>query len=337
MIKILIYGTGNIYMQIKPFIRRDTCEIVAFVESKKEKELFEEKSVYTPEQVVSSKDWDFILIASIDYESEMTETLINMNVPKEKIIPAKLEYSNIIQNSELFDVNKFTVLQNNEIQKIQKRIVAQNRFYEIKKGISWLKNAAQITGGAWAVGYDYMYVMLRVLLNKKPKSILEMGLGQTSKILIDYQINSKANYEIIEQNEEWLSFFSKETYIPSDVKVHIKPILYEYTAQYNANVKTYGDIRSIIGENKFDFISIDGPWGSQGISRIDILPYIPKCLEDSFCIMLDDYEREGEKNMIRELEKVLEDNGIEYHKGIYISDKEFCLIVSKDNSFLCSL
>ncbi|MCH5261127.1 MAG: hypothetical protein J1F18_15375 [Lachnospiraceae bacterium] len=343
MRKILVYGTGNTYTQINPFIRQDKCEIIGFIESKKGKEIFEGKPVYTPECAADNKECDFILIASVDFEKEMTETLINMNVPKEKIIPGNLEYINIIRNPELFDVNKYIVWQNNEIQKKQQEIIAQNRtilaqnrFNEMRKGVPWLTEETQIIGGGWAVGYYYMYIMLHILLSKKPKSILEMGLGQSSKILINYHIDSNADYEIIEQNEEWLSFFSQENYIPEDVKVHIRPVQKEYSAQYGTDIYTYGEIQDIV-RGKYDLISIDGPWGSKGISRKDILPYIPECLEDSFCILLDDYGREGEKNMISELEKILKDNGIEYHKRVYHGDKQFCLIVSKDNLFLCSL
>lgn len=334
--KLLIYGTGKHYKKLKPLIRQDKCEIIGFIESKKRKEIFDGKPVCSPEWVTSIMEWDFILIASAKFEREMTETLININVPKEKIILANLEYFHIIQNLDIFDIKKFIAWQNDEIQQNQREILAHNRFNDMRKGVSWLTKEIQIIGGRWAVGYYYMYIMLHILLSKKPKSILEMGLGQSSKILINYHINSKANYEIIEQNEEWLSFFLQENYIPEDVKVHIKPVQKEYNAQYGTYIYTYGEIQDII-QRKYDLISIDGPWGSEGISRQDILSYIPGCLEDSFCIMLDDYGREGEKNMISELEKILKDNGIEYCKGIYKGDKEFCLIVSKDNSFLCSL
>ena len=275
MKKILVYGTGNTYVQIRPFIRQDKCEIIGFIESKKGKEILEGKPVFTPEYAAGNKEWDFILVASVDFEREMTATLIDMNVPKEKIIPANMEYINIIQNSELFDVNKYIVWQNNEIQKEQKEILAQNRFNEMRKGVSWLPKETQIIGGGWAVGYEYMYVMLHILLSKKPKSILEMGLGQSSKILINYHMDSNADYEIIEQNEEWLSFFSQENDIPEGVKVHIRPVKKEYNAQYETQIYTYGEIQDII--RKYDFISIDGPWGSQGISRKDILSYIPEC------------------------------------------------------------
>ncbi len=71
--------------------------------------------------------------------------------------------------------------------------------------------------------------------------------------------------------------------------------------KYDANVNCYSDISDIVANETYDVISIDGPWGSEGIFRVDILPYIPKCLKKSWCILIDDYERDGEKNLVCEL------------------------------------
>ena len=119
------------------------------------------------------------------------------------------------------------------------------------------------------------------------------------------------------------------------IKIHIRPIEKVYNAVYGVNVNCYTDFDTIIQGNQYDFISIDGPWGSKKMSRIDILPYIPQCLGESFCIMLDDYERAGEKNMIHELEISLRNNKVGYYKAVYGLEKQFCVITS--NAFLTSL
>lgn len=53
--------------------------------------------------------------------------------------------------------------------------------------------------------------------------------------------------------------------------------------------------------------------------------------------MLDDYEREGEKNMIYELENILKKRNFKYHKKVYGKYRQFCLLTSEKNKFLCSL
>ena len=94
---------------------------------------------------------------------------------------------------------------------------------------------------------------------------------------------------------------------------------------------------SIIGK-KYSVISIDGPLGSNDeYSRRDILKIIPDVLEDSFVIILDDVNRKGELNTVREIEEILQDNNIPYFEGFYYGITDCCVVTSKDNQFICSL
>lgn len=338
MVKLLIYGTGSKYLQLKKLLKFDYINLIAFIESVKGKETFEGYNVYIPEQLVNNieLEYDFILIAS-SFEQEIRQHLKSLNITDEKIISGNLDLSNILDNLLIFDINKVIAHQNNKIEQITQQVVSRNLFYDMCKEIPWIKKDISIIGGGWSVGYDYMYVMLRALQVIKPASILEMGLGQSSKILIHYQKYSRCKYDIMEQDENWYQFFLKETDVPDEVNIHIKPLITEYNTKYETYVNYYTGFNTVINKNKYSFISIDGPWGSDGLSRADILPYIPNCLENSFCIMLDDYERPGEQNMIHELERIMHENNIEYFKKVYGSYKKFCIIVSADNEFLCSL
>jgi hypothetical protein len=57
------------------------------------------------------------------------------------------------------------------------------------------------------------------------------------------------------------------------------------------------NFESVVIGKKFDLFSIDGPWGSDEYSRIDMIRYIPEILCEDFVIMVDDYERLGEKDI----------------------------------------
>lgn len=292
--------------------------------------------VYTPEEYINKRGkYDFIICASVD-EQEMRKTLEQLQVPKSRIVSGRPELENLLQYPEIYDVSRIIAFQNQEILASIKRIEARNRFWDMSSGFTYMKNIS-LTPGGWAVTYDYMYVMLRVLESKKPKSILEMGLGQSSKILARYQKDTGCHYDIVEQDYNWYEFFKEQLEADDKVSIHLKPLEQRCYPLYEADVYCYMDFESIVIGKTFDFISIDGPWGSEGISRIDILPYLPQCLKQSFVIMLDDYERDGEKAMIVELEKILKQNEIKYHKAVYGNEKHFCLITSKDNSFLCNL
>ncbi len=340
IINFLVYGTGNTYLNLKKFIKWDKVKIIAFLETERKKKIFEGYPVYTPEECLNKKEcFDYILCASI-YEKEMRVHLKELQVEEAVILSGKAELNNLLRYPEIFDKGKIIAYQNEALSTDIKAVLTEmkkerlrNRFYDMSQGITWLKELSLAPGG-WAVDYDYMYIMVRILCAKKPKSILEMGLGQSSKILGRYQQNEGCAYDIVEQDEEWNNFFRNELDISNSVKIHICPMKQIYNPKYQDIINCYENFQSVILEKKYDFISIDGPWGGRRISRIDILPYIPQCLESSFSIMVDDYEREGEKNMIIELEDILARNQIEYNKYVYGLEKLFCLITSKDNSFV---
>ncbi|GHV55474.1 hypothetical protein FACS1894216_17910 [Synergistales bacterium] len=87
----------------------------------------------------------------------------------------------------------------------------------------------------------------------------------------------------------------------------------------------------------FDFISIDAPFGSDVYSRIDVLDIIPDCLMSSFIIMIDDYNRIGEQNTVKEIMRRFSDRNISVCSGSYRGAKQSLLITTEDYKFLCTL
>jgi hypothetical protein len=70
---------------------------------------------------------------------------------------------------------------------------------------------------------------------------------------------------------------------------------------------------------------------------VDILEYIPDILEGQFAIMMDDYERLGEKNTVDMIMKKLSDNGIKAKKGLYRGEKDMCIIVPDTMDFMFTM
>lgn len=342
MIRLLIYGKGDIYHTIKKLIDWERVIRVAFVDSYAPESTTEcidgEEEEVIPPSEISCRQYDYILCASI-YEDEMRRTLRKLEVPEEKIISGKLDWENILEHSFLFNLSHVSVYQNGNIDRAVQAVRERNRFSDIRRGAEWIDEKLSITGdGAWAVGYDYLSVLCRVLQIMAPAHILEMGLGQSSKVIMSYQRHSGCSYKIIEQDEAWYNLFKKENLrLSAQARVFVKPIKQIRHEAYGVHVNTYADISDVIADDTYDVISIDGPWGSDGISRVDILPYIPRCLKRSWCVLVDDYGRAGEKNMVYELEKILKEHTIRYRKKAYGTYHQLCLLTSEDNPFLCSL
>lgn len=213
-------------------------------------------------------------------------------------------------------------------------------FVDTVKGYKWYHDKS-LSLGRWAIGYNYAYVLARVLDEFRPADILECGLGQSSKIITDYvSANSDVNYDIVEQDQNWVDFFKKNYCPDNNTNVYVKRIVEtEFSAGggYNGKTYMYEGFSEIVEGKRYALISIDGPWGSKKYSRIDVVEHIPAILQEEFVIMVDDFERVGERNMVGLLKKKLDDNQIKYCEGKYVGMKEICVIVSKKWEFLTTM
>lgn len=204
------------------------------------------------------------------------------------------------------------------------------------RGVSWLENTS-FTANSYAVSYDYLLTLVKVLQHLNPKNILEFGLGQSSKVLSKYHDTHSGDYTVIENDKDWKDFFMKELCPCKDISIHIVPLIHSLDDDFGVKVRKYSNIRNIVEGKKFDLISIDGPLGSERNSRADILEYIPDCLADSWCVLLDDCGRIGEQDTIKRLKSILSRNNIKYCERVYGDSKSFYLIASVDNRFFTSL
>lgn len=202
----------------------------------------------------------------------------------------------------------------------------------------WLKNTS-FSPGRWAVGYQYLYVMYRVLNETHPLKILELGLGQSTRMIAQYAaINDNVKHYVVEQDYSWIEFFKNN--FPLSSKTKLMLLDYEMSSYKEAkSVRVYKGFKECFEKQKFDFISIDAPLGGdmKQYSRIDILQLLPGCLSDNFVIMLDDCERSGEHCTLAEIEKILTKNSISYKRGNYMGKKDCVLLCAEHLGFLTSM
>jgi hypothetical protein len=199
-----------------------------------------------------------------------------------------------------------------------------------------------LSPGRMAVGYPFLYVAYRILNDIKPNNILELGLGQSSKLTCSYtKYFGGVSHKVVEHDEEWKDFFvnsNKELFNGCGSEIIITPL--ENVTYKKNKVIRYKNFKKVVAgtSDKFDFILIDGPFDSKtGFNRIDVLELIPQNLSDSFCILIDDCERTGELAMIEEIKLMLRNNNIEYSMGWYLGCKDVIIITSLDLKFMCSL
>ena len=202
----------------------------------------------------------------------------------------------------------------------------------------WLKNKT-FSPGRWAVGYPYLYVMYRVLNEIKPTNILELGLGVSTKIIGQYAAHyNNINHIVVENDSEWIDFFNRDFKLSNNTKIEQLDWVFEPFEEAKS-VRVFENFQARFSNKQFDFISIDAPIGGdmKEYARIDVCKILPHCLKKSFVIMIDDYERIGEKNTVEKMKEELNNVGIKFKTGVYSGKKDLLIFASEDLKFLCSM
>ena len=231
------------------------------------------------------------------------------------------------------EINALSI-QQDLLLRIQRESLKASLFRDSIAHSDWLKNP-NFSPGGWAVDYGVLYTLYRILNDTKPKNIIEFGLGQSSKMLYQYQkAFSDAKVCTIEHNQDWIDFFENE--IQSDYKTNIVKHDLETIEYKGYDTLVYKNLDKTIGNSIYDLIIVDGPYGSEHYARTQLIDLVEH-LSDSFCIVLDDYERIGEQETIKEVEAKLQSKHIEYTLAVYTSSKQHIVICSPDKEFLTSL
>jgi 16S rRNA G966 N2-methylase RsmD len=227
---------------------------------------------------------------------------------------------------------KYFLSQQNKI----REIYWANVFEFAIKNSEWLYKK-NFNAGRWALGFPALYILYRCLNDIKPKSIIEFGLGESSKMTYQYLISHpETNLKIIEQDSEFLDFFTKQSF---DIKDNVILLPVE-NKQIKGDKKTYvyANLLENISEQKYDLVLIDGPWGSDYFSRSELIDIVENdLLQKEFMIIVDDYERKGEQQTVKKALEIFSQKGIKIFTGKYAGEKTTLIICSEKYKFLCSV
>ena len=219
---------------------------------------------------------------------------------------------------------------------VSKESVWADIFHDTINEESWLIRRS-FSPGRWAIGYPVLYVMYRVLNEIRPVNILELGLGQSTNMISQYvAAKDGCQHIVVENDEKWIKFFKNNHELTEKTKILQKDWVLESFEE--VEVRQYENFADGT-KGKFDFIFIDAPLGGDmsEYSRVDVARIMPECLAEDFVIMVDDYNRSGERNTVEYMRKVLRDNNIDFKEGRYSGEKDVILICSPTNSFLTSM
>jgi hypothetical protein len=234
--------------------------------------------------------------------------------------------------------NKETLERDIDLNKrILQEILNAIKFNNTIEGSKWFVNK-NISPGGSAVDYAFFYTLYRTLCSFKPHNILEFGLGQSSKMVHQYAnfFNEKA--VTVEHDNNWANFFTES--IDGNYPVKIKIMELDTIDYKGVKALTYKDCENAFGNQKFDLIIVDGPFGyapDTVYSRPQIIEIAKNNVEENFVIIIDDFDRTGEKNTTKELFDFFDQENIQYVYQEYGSLKKHLLITTPKQKFLTSL
>ena len=231
----------------------------------------------------------------------------------------------------------------NENRKLNSKIILQtkelewaNIYHDSVRGKKPIEELG-LNVGRWAGNYSFFYVLNRILFDHKPNSILEFGLGESTKFISTFlrYYMPECEHVVIEQSTEWFDEFKNRFELTDKTSVIFCPLVLKNVKGFEVN--SYLDFETKIASS-FDFYVVDGPFGSPRFSRYDIVLLVEKFqLNNEFIILLDDTNRRGEVDTLNEIIKILSSKGINSHLGHYQGNKRVSIISSDKYKYLISL
>ncbi len=211
----------------------------------------------------------------------------------------------------------------------------------------WLNSG--ISPGRWAVGFQYCYIMYRVLDEMQPDMILELGTGQTTKMICDYLLWNKDDAHIaVEQDPDWVPYLEKIADTDrSEILIMPVELKHETINGKKVRVTRYDGFKEKLLDagkkynRKYDFVSIDGPStvvGQTGnvSARRDIMEIIPEYIADDFTIMLDDIDKKPNRVLAGEIaDKLGKEKDIRYRE--YWGQKGVAVIAGGKHKWVTSM
>lgn len=211
-----------------------------------------------------------------------------------------------------------------------------NVYHDSIRGKAALENLG-LNIGRWAGNYTFFYVLNRILNDYQPKKIIEFGLGESSKFISTYLNNyiTESSHTVIEQDEHWKTAFLNRFQVSDKTTIKILPLVTQKVHGLETN--SYAEIGEKVNE-KFDLYIVDGPFGSDHYSRYDIVTLAEKLENgDEFIIIMDDYNRKGEKQTTEALIQMFEKKGITIHKGQYTGLKSVLVLATEKYKYIKTL
>lgn len=189
-----------------------------------------------------------------------------------------------------------------------------------------------------AASYSFLYKLFKVYDIFKPEVILEFGLGQSTNLTRQYcAANKKSIAVVFDHDRTWVDTYKAFTDGINNLSLKVAPTedFKLPDGSFGAADTQYKGLKKIlkasdIANKKLNLIIVDGPIGvDKSFSRTDILG-LTSHLADTFVIIIDDSNRQGEQATIALLRERLSKKKIDYADWTVNGMKQQTIFASKD-------
>ena len=173
-----------------------------------------------------------------------------------------------------------------------------------------------------AATYSYLYLLLRAAQELPELRILELGAGQSTRLLDRLARQFPLTCTTLEHDADWQQRLQGQV----DGTVLHAPLV--ETRIFGTERPAYD--RSVLAPGqRFNTLLVDGPRSSRRRSRWGCLQFIEESLEPEFLIIFDDAERPGELDTIAAALKMLDAKGCVYRTNLVRSVNSQFLIATE--------
>lgn len=281
------------------------------------------------------------ITASVQSQQRLINTMAErLYQQQEKSLASTSQLSNLLETLQQNNQNEqeaikkhLHIIQNKALQQYNELNFA-DLLHDSTQNTPWLKDKTLSLYG-WAANYSFIYTLFRILDKVSPQHILEMGLGQTTRLTSQYIAykNPAATLDVCEHNQDWIDVYTPELPISSNIKVHHLDLEYfDYDGKKNDK---YKNLALVTDNIKYNLIIVDGPVGAEKtLPRSNVMDLIPQNLAKDFIIIFDDADRTGEQNTIAQTKAKLSAQGIAFGTQQRNALKSQFLIFSKSCDFV---
>lgn len=211
-----------------------------------------------------------------------------------------------------------------------------NVYHDSIRGRVWLTDLG-LNVGRMAGNYTFFYVLHRILSDYRPKSVIEFGLGESTKMISTYLKNylTDSDHIVVEHDQAWVDHFSTIFEVSDRTHIKVFPI-----SEKSVKSKTYLGYEGIesVQDLKHDLYIIDGPFGVSEYSRYDALAATSELTaSDEFIVVFDDVNRYGEYQTMMAMIQSLKSRGVTVHHRVYEGSKNVAVIATTRYKFATTL